>query len=96
MNPVLPHITNEIMSKFFNLNEVNWPNVEKKFIETDKKIVVIQINGKKRNLIETGSSEKSVIDKIKDMKLIDKYLKDKKIFKTIFIKDRLINIIIKE
>ena len=39
MNPVLPHITNEIMSKFFNLNEVNWPNVEKKFIETDKKLL---------------------------------------------------------
>ena len=37
------------MSKFFNLNEVNWPNVEKKFIETDKKIVVIQINGKKKS-----------------------------------------------
>ena len=37
----------------------------------------------KKNLIEiqTGSSEKNVIDKIKDMKLIDKYLKIKKYLK---------------
>ena len=98
MNPVIPHITNEFIFEVLNVNEIKWPNVEGKFIDTDEKIIVIQINGKKRSTIKAikGTPEDSIINQIKEMKLLDKYIKDKKIFKTIFIKDKLINIIIKE
>lgn len=60
--------------------------------------IVIQINGRKRSLISVNKNDKEqeIFNKIKQSKLVEKYINDKKIFKTIYIKDRLINIIIKE
>ena len=45
--------------------------------------------------IENGISEENLLMKIKGMKNVQKFLEDKMIIKTIFIKDKLINIIIK-
>ena len=58
---------------------------------------MIQINGKKRNLItvEKDIGEKNIIQKIKNEKLIDKYLNSGKLIKTVYVTNRLINYIIK-
>ena len=52
---------------------------------------------KKRAVIEikNGISEENLLIKIKEMKNVQKFLEGKMIIKTIFIKDKLINIIIK-
>ena len=52
---------------------------------------------KKRSIIEVNSNinEKDIIDKsIKDSQIL-KYIKDKKIVKTIYVKNRLLNLIVK-
>ena len=97
MMPVMPHLTNECLDIIKSENITKWPLVEKKYLEFDEKQIVIQINGKKRNIvsIEKGTSEKNVIKKINQMMLIEKYIKDKTIIKTIYIKDKLINFILK-
>jgi len=58
---------------------------------------VFQINGKKRSVIsvERNLKEKIIIEKIQNDKSLDKYLLEKKLFKTIYIKDRIINLIVK-
>ena len=55
------------------------------------------MNGKKRNIITINKdiSEKELIKKIKDEQLINKYFKDSELIKTIYVKGRLINFIIK-
>ena len=97
MSPLIPHITNELLTKINKQEKINWPTVRKEIIETDEKVIVIQINGKKRNIISVikGENEKKLIKKIKEMKLVEKYIKDKEIIKTIYIQDKLINIIVK-
>ncbi|MDC2969887.1 leucine--tRNA ligase [Candidatus Pelagibacter sp.] len=97
MSPLIPHITNELITKINKQEKINWPTVRKEIIETDEKVIVIQINGKKRNttLVIKGENEKNLIKKIKEMKLVEKYIKDKEIIKTIYIQDKLINIIVK-
>ena len=77
---------------------MNWPSVKKEYLETDKKEIVIQINGKKRgNLdIEKNMKENDIIEKIKKMSLSEKYIKDKKIIKIIYVKERLINLIVND
>ena len=52
---------------------------------------------KKRNtiLVEKNTDEKIILQKIDEKKLVTKYIENNKIFKTIYIKDKLINIIIK-
>ena len=97
MMPVMPHLTNECLTLIKSNNISKWPTVEKKFLELNEKQIVIQINGKKRNIIsiETGLNEKLIIERINQMKLIEKYTKDKTIIKTIYVKDKIINFILK-
>ena len=95
--PVMPHLANECLISLKIRNPIKWPIVEKKYLESNEKQIVIQVNGKKRNIIsiESGLSEDNLIKKINQMKLIEKYTKDKNIFKTIYVKDKIINFIIK-
>jgi Leucyl-tRNA synthetase len=57
----------------------------------------VQVNGKKRAVLEEnkGINEQTLINKIKKSDTFEKYLKNKNVYKTILIKDRLINFIIK-
>ncbi len=97
MMPVVPHITNECLGILKHKNEIKWPEIKKEFLKLDKNEIVIQINGKKRNtiIVENNCSESLILEKIKETKLVEKYVKDKSILKTIYIKNRLINIIVK-
>ena len=97
MMPVIPHFACEYLNKFNFKQDLQWPEIDKKFLVNENNEVVIQVNGKKRNtvLINKEIKEKELIDKIKNDHLIDKYLKDGEIVKTIYVKGRLINFIIK-
>ena len=79
-----------------NSNTTKWPDYDKNKIQEEIINIVVQINGKKRGLIKTipDISENDLFNIInKDEKLI-KYLDKQIIKKKIFIKDKLINIII--
>ena len=95
--PVAPHIANECLVKLNYKEKIKWPEVNKKYLIEETFEIVIQVNGKKRNIIsvEKDVNEKEIISKIKKNKLIDKYLNDGKLQKTIYVKNRLINYIIK-
>ena len=95
--PVTPHIANECLIKLNYTKNIEWPEVNKKYLIEETCEIVIQVNGKKRNiiLVEKDVNEKEIISKIKKNKLIDKYLNDGKLQKTIYVKNRLINYIIK-
>jgi len=57
--------------------------------------IVIQINGKKRGLLvcESETTEEQLIEQIKTDEDIHKFIMDKKIKKSIYITNKLINII---
>ena len=86
-----------MLQKFIWNELVNWPKIENKYIQNTKNNIVVQINGKKRSVIsvESNSDENSILKILKKEKSLDKYLLGKKIFKSIYIKDRIINLIIK-
>ena len=95
MMPLIPHFANECL-KNLNVDNVEWPSYEKDLLKEDKINVVVQINGKKRGLILTNADidEKDLIKIILKNKSLMKYLERKEIKKKIFIKNKLINIII--
>ena len=97
MNPVVPHFSTECIQKFNLETDILWPKINKKYLNTKKYNIVVQINGKKRTLIETQKEldEKDLIEEIKNKKEIKKFLNEKKIIKIIFIKNKLINLILK-
>ena len=97
MLPIVPHISNECLSEVTDKKILNWPKVENKYLKNKEIIIVIQINGKKRSLIKVKADieEKNLIELAKDAKEIKKYLEEKIIIKSIFIKNKLINLIVK-
>ena len=98
MMPVMPHIISECLYKLNINKKISWPLVNEKYLNNKNLEIVIQVNGKKRSLISVQNdiSEKDLVKFIKDKKLIDKYLVDGNILKTIYVKNRLINYIIKK
>ena len=97
MMPILPHLSNECFESIKNEDEkINWPEYDEKQIIEESSTIVIQINGKKRGLINVKLDlvEEDLMNLINKDKKISKYLIDKEIKKKIYIKNKLINIII--
>ena len=94
--PVLPHFASECLSDL-TIEEIKWPAVNKDYLKNSNYKIVVQINGKKRLLFESNEDldETNLINKLREIKEIKKYIEKKDIFKTIFIKNKLINLIIK-
>ena len=97
MIPIMPHFASECLSEIGHTENITWPTVDKKYLHTKENIIVVQINGKKRSIISTPTSieEENLIEKIKETKELQKYFNEKKIIKSIFIKNKLINLIVK-
>ncbi len=97
ISPVIPHLAIECLEKFNFKEDYKWPVADKKYLFKNKNLIIIQVNGKKRGsiTIDENLNEKELIDKIKDKQLISKYLDNGELTKTIYIKNRLINFIIK-
>jgi len=93
--PIIPHFSSECLS-MLGQNNYGWPDYDQKIIKEDKINFVIQINGKKRGLIylDNDKSKEEIMENIKKEANINKYLKDNKILKIIFVPKKLINIII--
>ena len=96
MMPLVPHFASECLEDLKITSKVEWPITDKKILINEKIDMVIQVNGKKRSIINCKKeiSEDSLIKLIKDDKKLDKFIKNKKIVRSIFIKNKLINLIV--
>jgi leucyl-tRNA synthetase len=97
MMPILPHLSNECIESIkIENDELSWPIYDEKQIKESSINIVIQINGKKRGLINTklDLEELDLFKLVKKDQNIYKYISDKEIKKKIYIKNKLMNIII--
>ena len=95
-NPVIPHFTNECLEDLNINDDLEWPVFDEKLLEEEEVNIVVQVNSRKRGLVKTSKDimEKDLLEIVKKDKIINKYLSEKKIRRVIFIKNRLINILI--
>ena len=95
-SPVIPHFTSECLSEIKVIQEIKWPEYDKSMLKEEIVNIVIQINGRKRGLIQSKPdiTEEKLFEIIKNDEKIMKYLDQKNIKKKIYIKDKLLNIII--
>jgi len=96
MYPVLPHLVSECMEDLNIINTKKWPDIDETYLKQNNYNIVIQINGKKKSLINTTENfdEKTLIDKLKNDPKLSKFLNEKKIKRSIYIKNKLLNLII--
>ena len=97
MLPITPHLASECLEEITTNKTYFWPEIKDKYLQSNHCKIVVQINGKKRGLIlmKKDVKESSLIDKIKKTKELQKFIEEEIIIKTIYIKDKLINFILK-
>ena len=94
--PIIPHLASECLENL-NLNvKPSWPSVDMSDLEEESISFVIQVNGKKRGIIQTKKdiSEKELLEEIKKNKSTKKIIENKNISKVLYVRNRLINILI--
>ena len=96
-SPIIPHFTSECLVNLGKEPFQKWPSIDKKMLENKLIEYVIQFNGKKRATLIANKdiSEREIIEKIKKNKNINKFFEKKEINKTFFVKNRLVNFLIK-
>ncbi|WP_343152532.1 leucine--tRNA ligase [Buchnera aphidicola] len=97
--PFIPHVSFVILKKIVskkNIDFICWPKFDKNFLDNPTCSIIIQINGKKRKIIECikNESKKNIISKILNENIIKNFLKEKKIKKIFFVPNKIINLII--
>ena len=97
INPILPHLSSECLEDINNKFNLAWPKIEDKYLVEENINIVIQINGKTRSILKLKKdiSEKNLIAEVKKDIKLKKHIEGKSISKTIYIKNKLINLIIK-
>ena len=97
MVPFTPHLAYECLSNLKCKNSNTWPEIDKNVLKNTTINLVVQVNGKTRDVlnIKQDLSEKEVNQLIVKSSKANKYIVNTKIIRTIFIKNKIINYIIK-
>tara|TARA_B100001093_G_scaffold517322_1_gene598557 strand:- start:1557 stop:4085 length:2529 start_codon:yes stop_codon:yes gene_type:complete len=98
MIPFTPHIAYECLTKLSSKDTNKWPNINEKALENIEINLVIQINGKTREVlkIKKNASQTDVEKITKKSDKIKKYLSNKDVLKTIFVQNKIINYILEK
>jgi leucyl-tRNA synthetase len=94
----IPYIANECWEKITGKQDINlqeWPRIDDSLLRKENYDIVIQINGKKRAIINAtnNENEENILSKSLAIKNIQVILDKKIITKKIFIKNKLLNIV---
>ena len=100
LSPFIPHFSLECSNELLKYKKINfnkWPDIDEKYLVEEKINLVIQINGKKREvlIIKKDTNENEILTIIKANKKINNFIKEKNIVKKIFVPNKILNLIIK-
>ncbi len=98
-HPFAPHISEElwqILGNEKNISSSFWPEFDKNAVKEDMINLIIQVNGKVRDTVETekGLSKKEAEKIVIGREKVKKWLEGKKIKDIVFVEDKLINFVV--
>ena len=100
LNPFVPHIASELwtyIKENGDIDNMPWPTFNKSALVQDEIKIVVQVNGKLRGnmIISTEQTDIEIKEKAIEIDTVKKFIDNKSnIKKIIYIKERLINIVI--
>ena len=94
----MPHYVSECLEDLKINDKISWPGVDEKYLNKDSIDYVIQINGKKRAILNNNRylEQETLLKEVKSNNITKKYLENKSVKKIIFVKNRLINILLND
>jgi leucyl-tRNA synthetase len=99
LSPFAPHICEEIWGSLGHktlISAEEWPKADKKKMIESSSTIVVQINGRVRAELSmpADSVEEDALEAAKKSESVDKWISGKKIKKVIYVKNRLINLVV--
>jgi len=96
LNPFAPHITAEL-SEMYGISLENWPQGKQEYAKEENFTLVVQLNGKVKGKIQApiGISDDEAYQLAENDEKIKTALEGKTIIKKIYIKNRLLNIVVR-
>ncbi|PID82831.1 MAG: leucine--tRNA ligase [Clostridiales bacterium] len=100
LNPIAPHITEELWEMMGNnksMHETSWPKYDKSKLVDAEKEIAVQINGKVKATINipTGADKNKIEEIAMNSEKILELISGKKVVKVIVIPDKIVNIVVK-
>ena len=100
ISPYAPHLCEELWEKLGNKNTIayeSWPTINEDFLKDDAKTIVVMINGKLRGKFQAapGSDDNTLLEAAKTAEGVEKFLEGKTIVKSVVVKDKLVNFVVK-
>ena len=99
LNPIAPHITEELNESlgFSPICEGSWPEYDEEKTILQEKEIGVQVNGKLRAsiMVSIDDSEDIMRKKAMNCENVKRHLEGKEIVKTIVIKGKIVNIVVK-
>ncbi len=98
--PLAPHLAEELWElnhQKYSVFDQSWPHFDKKYLIEENLKLVIQVNGKLRGEIEVpiDLDEKEILALAKVEKKVAKYLAEGKLIKEIYVKGKLISLVVR-
>ncbi len=99
MSPIVPHLTEELWESIgnsFSIHKQEWPKYDSDLATHEEITLVVQVNGKLRDRIQAPAEleEEGAKQMAFSSEKVEGYLQGKEIKKIIYIKGRLINIVV--
>ena len=100
MHPVAPHLTEELNERLGSATSLllaGWPSFDPALAMEERATVVVQVSGKVRGQIQVarGTAEADVVAEAGRDPSIAKWLDGKTTVKTVFVPDRLLNLVVR-
>ena len=101
LNPLCPHITEEIWQKYLGHNNTisyeNWPTYDETKTINEEYEMVVQVNGKVRGkiFVAIDTSKEEMVSLAKEIENVQNYTNGKEIVKIITVPKKLVNIVVK-
>jgi leucyl-tRNA synthetase len=97
--PIVPHFAEELWGMLGNSSSIllaKWPSFLKEALEKDELVIVVQVNGKLRSkfFVATDVAEETIKQMALEDERAKKFTNGKKIKKVIYVKGKLVNIVV--
>jgi len=99
LSPFAPHVCEELWERMGHktfLIRTSWPSFDPRFAREEKVTIVVQINGKLRDKFEAARDlpEEQIRERTLGLSRIQNLIEEKEVKKIIYIKNRLVNIVL--
>jgi leucyl-tRNA synthetase len=99
LSPVVPHITEELWERLGHAGSLllmPWPTFREEALEVEKRLVVVQVNGKVRDRIEVPASygEKEIQAEALKSERVQGFISGKAVKRVIVVGQKLVNVVV--